>query len=86
MKKYLVVVALLLSATMLPANASITPVKSVTEVVPSIAVIDTGLNGMWFNSSLVAEACFVEFGNCINGRLQWKVQEQQHFQQQRVLH
>jgi hypothetical protein len=68
MKKYLVVVALLLSATMLPANASITPVKSVTEVVPSIAVIDTGLNGMWFNSSLVAEACFVEFGNCINGK------------------
>lgn len=66
---------MLLSATVLPAHASttpaksaLTPTKSVTTVTPSIAVIDTGLNGMWFNNSLVAEACFVEYGNCLNGK------------------
>jgi hypothetical protein len=68
MKKYILLVVVFLSATMLPAQASLKPIKSATEIVPSIAVIDTGLNGMWFNSSLVAEACFLEFGNCINGK------------------
>jgi len=68
MKKYLLVVALFLSANVLPAHAAITPVKAVTTVAPSIAVIDTGLNGFWFNSSLVAEACFVEYGTCANGK------------------
>jgi len=67
MKKYIAVISLLLSATVLPAHATLTPTKSVTTIAPSIAVIDTGLNGMWFNSSLVAEACFVEFGYCANG-------------------
>ena len=68
MKKYLLVVALFLSATVLPAHAAITPAKAVSDIPPSIAVIDTGLNGMWFNNSLVAEACFLEYGNCINGK------------------
>lgn len=58
-KTFLVTVLIALSISA-PANA--------VDPEPTIAVIDTGLNGNTYNDSLVAEACFLEYGNCANGK------------------
>ena len=58
-KTFLVTVLIGLSISS-PANA--------VDPEPTIAVIDTGLNGKTYNDSLVAEACFLEYGNCANGK------------------
>ena len=58
MKKVLLVFALLCTV-ITPAHA---------DVQPSIAVIDTGFNTSLFGSSVVAEACFVEYFTCPNGK------------------
>ena len=44
------------------------PAKAV-DVAPSIVVIDTGTDPALFGSKIVAEACFVEYYNCPNGKL-----------------
>lgn len=58
MKRALASLVLLIGITV-PAHAD-TP--------PSIAVIDTGTNTSLFADSIVAEACFVEYFTCPNGK------------------
>ncbi|NBT46632.1 MAG: hypothetical protein EBT07_02265 [Actinobacteria bacterium] len=58
MKRILLSILLLL-AGLTPAHA---------DVPPSIAVIDVGTNPALFKDSLVAEACFLEYTSCPNGK------------------
>ncbi|MEI7550075.1 MAG: S8/S53 family peptidase [Actinomycetes bacterium] len=55
-----------LLVTTLVSGVALVPVHA--DVPPSIAVIDTGTNPALFKDSLVAEACFVEYATCPNGK------------------
>jgi len=58
-KRVIVLLAVLISSTVVPAQA---------DVAPAIAVIDTGTNTALFKNSIVAEYCVLEFTNCPNGQ------------------
>ena len=55
-----------LLVTTLVSGVALVPVRA--DVPPSIAVIDTGTNPALFKDSLVAEACFLEYSLCPNGK------------------
>lgn len=57
--KRLLAVILLIASTTVPAHA---------DPAPTIAVIDMGFNTSLYSDSVVAEACFVEFSTCPNGK------------------
>lgn len=59
--KLLIVIALVLSIVAAPANAASQK---------TLVIIDTGVNTQldWVKTSLVEEACFIEYGKCPNGQ------------------
>ena len=62
MKKLLILIC---SLTMITTGAL--PAKAV-DVAPSIVVIDTGTDPALFPGKIVAEACFLEYYTCANGK------------------
>lgn len=59
MKRVIVLLAVLIGVTVVPAQA---------DTAPAIAVIDTGTNTALFKDSIVAEYCVVEYSTCPNGQ------------------
>ena len=58
MKRLLLVLSLLF-INVIPVHA---------DQAPAIAIIDTGFNASLYADSVVAEACFLEYSNCANGK------------------
>jgi hypothetical protein len=57
--KRILALTLLFTAVAVPVHA---------DPAPTIAVIDMGFNTSLYSDSVVAEACFVEFSTCLNGK------------------